>query len=90
VLDDADTLNKQKTWIYQPSLGAGFKIGQFTIDYAYTNLANQSNPLYTNVFSLKLNLIKLGGAGSGNTNQPLPSLDPIPTMQNTKPLMYNQ
>jgi hypothetical protein len=26
------------------------------IDYAFTNLANQSNPLYTNVFSLRIDL----------------------------------
>jgi hypothetical protein len=51
-LADADTLNQRKVWIYQPSLGAGFKIKGITIDYAFTNLANQSSPLYTNVFSL--------------------------------------
>jgi hypothetical protein len=28
------------------------------IDYAFTNLANQSNPLYTHVFSLKVDLVK--------------------------------
>ncbi len=57
-ISDADTLNQKKTWIYQPSLGAGFKLGNVTLDYAYTNLANQSNPLYTHVFSLRLNLAK--------------------------------
>lgn len=57
-LADADTLNQKKVWIYQPSLGAGFKIKNVTIDYAFTNLANQSSPLYTHVFSLKFNLIK--------------------------------
>jgi hypothetical protein len=57
-LADGDTLNQKKVWIYQPSLGAGFKIKNVTIDYAYTNLANQSNPLYTNVFSIKFNLVK--------------------------------
>jgi hypothetical protein len=87
VLADNDTLNKQKTWIYQPSIGAGFRIKQVTIDYAYTNLANQSNPLYTNVFSLKFNLIS---NRERNSNNPVPSLDgPIPNMQNTKPLIYN-
>jgi hypothetical protein len=55
-LDDRDTTNQQKIWIYQPSIGAGFKIGDVQIDYAFTNLANQSNPLYTNVFSLKVDL----------------------------------
>lgn len=55
-LSDGDTLNQKKVWIYQPSAGAGFRISNVTIDYAFTNLANQSNPLFTHVFSLKLNL----------------------------------
>jgi hypothetical protein len=56
-LADGDTLNMKKVWIYQPSIGAGFKIQNITIDYAFANLANQSNPLFTHVFSLKLDLI---------------------------------
>ena len=57
-LADGDTLNQKKVWIYQPSLGAGVKIKNVTLDYAYSNLANQSNPLYTHVFSLRFNLAK--------------------------------
>ena len=57
-LADGDTLNQKKVWIYQPSLGAGFKIKNVTIDYAFSNLANQSNPLYTHIFSLKFNLVR--------------------------------
>ena len=57
-LDDADITNKKKVWIYQPAIGAGFKISTVQIDYAFTNLANQSNPLYTHIFSLKLDLKK--------------------------------
>ncbi len=56
VLDDRDTTNRKKIWIYQPSIGAGFRIGDVQIDYAFTNLANQSNPLYTHVFSLRIDL----------------------------------
>lgn len=56
-LSDGDTLNQKKVWIYQPSAGAGFKIKNVTIDYAFTNLANQSNPLFTHVFSLRFNMI---------------------------------
>jgi hypothetical protein len=52
-LADGDTLNKKEVWIYQPSIGAGFKVGKVTVDYAYSNLANQSNPLYTHIISLK-------------------------------------
>jgi hypothetical protein len=55
-LDDRDTLNQRKIWIYQPSVGAGFKVGDVQIDYAFTNLANQSYPLYTHVFSLRVDL----------------------------------
>ena len=44
-LKDGDTTNQKKVWIYQPSAGAGFKIKNVMIDYAFTNLANQSNPL---------------------------------------------
>lgn len=56
-LADGDTLNQRKVWIYQPSAGAGFKIQNVCIDYAFTNLANQSNPLFTHVFSLKLDMV---------------------------------
>lgn len=57
-LDDNDSTNQQKVWIYQPSVGAGFRIANVQIDYAFTNLANQSNPLYTHVFSFKADLKK--------------------------------
>jgi len=56
-IDDADTLNKNKVWIYQPSAGAGFRIQNVRIDYAFTNLANQSNPLFTHIFSLQFDLV---------------------------------
>ncbi len=57
-LDDNDITNTSKVWIYQPSVGTGFKISNLQIDYAFTNLANQANPLYTHVFSLKADLKK--------------------------------
>lgn len=56
-LSDGDTLNQKKVWIYQPSAGVGFRLQNVRIDYAFTNLANQSNPLYTHVFSLQLDLV---------------------------------
>jgi hypothetical protein len=55
---DTDTTNSKKVWIFQPSLGAGFKFGNVGIDYGFTNLANQSNPLYTHIFSLRIDLVK--------------------------------
>lgn len=63
-LEDADITNLKKVWIYQPGLGVGFKLKNVEVDYAFTNLANQSNPLYTHIFSLKLNLFKNTGYNS--------------------------
>jgi hypothetical protein len=60
-LADGDTLNQKKVWIFQPSLGAGFRIGNVVIDYAFTDLANQSSALYTHVFSLRIDLNKIRG-----------------------------
>lgn len=57
-LADGDTLNQKKVWIYQPALGAGFKAGNVNIDYAFSNLANQSNPLFTHIFSLRVDLVR--------------------------------
>ncbi|MDB5197608.1 MAG: hypothetical protein JWP88_1979 [Flaviaesturariibacter sp.] len=56
-LADKDTMNQKKVWIYQPSAGAGFRLQNIRIDYAFTNLANQSSSLYTHVFSLQLDLV---------------------------------
>jgi hypothetical protein len=57
-LSDGDTLNQKKVWIYQPTLGAGFKIKDVGFDYAFSNLANQGNPLYSHIFSLHISLRK--------------------------------
>jgi hypothetical protein len=46
------------TWIFQPSVGAGFKVKNVAVDYAFTNLANQDAPLFTHVVSLSLQLKK--------------------------------
>ena len=57
-LADGDTLNQKKYGLFQPSAGAGFRIQNVTIDYAFTNLANQNQPgLFTHVFSLRLNMV---------------------------------
>ena len=56
-LDDRDSLNQKKVWLYQPSVGAGFHISNVTIDYAFSNLSNQGEPLFTHVFSLKLDMV---------------------------------
>ena len=57
-LRDGDTTNQKKIWIFQPSIGAGINFGNLSIDYAFSNLANQSSPLYSHIFSLKINFVK--------------------------------
>lgn len=47
--------NSKKTG-FQPNIGLGFKYKGIAIDYALTSLGNQSTALYSNVFSLKIDL----------------------------------
>ncbi len=54
VLDDADTANQKKITLYQPAIGIGVKLKIATIDYAFTSLQTQANPLFTHVISLQL------------------------------------
>jgi hypothetical protein len=41
---------------FQPNIGLGFKYKGIHVDYALTNLANQNASLYSNVFSIKVDL----------------------------------
>lgn len=41
---------------FQPNMGVGLKIKNIGIDYAYTDIGNQSQVLYSHVFSLKLEI----------------------------------
>jgi hypothetical protein len=59
VLDDKDTTNKQTFTIFQPSVGAGLRLGPLTVDYAYTSLQTQSNPLFSHIVSLRFDFNKL-------------------------------
>lgn len=56
VLDDKDTANKNGYTLFQPSFGVGLKFGAFVADYAYTSLQTQSNPLYSHIISLRLDM----------------------------------
>lgn len=57
VLDDKDTTNQKKITLLQPSIGAGFRLAKtLNIDYAYTTLQTQSNPLMTHVVSVRLDI----------------------------------
>lgn len=53
VLDDKDSTNKTYFTLFQPSMGVGLNIGPLTVDYAYTSLQTQSNPLFSHIVSAK-------------------------------------
>ncbi len=54
IADDAS----EESWIFQPNIGVGLVIGPITLDYAYTNIGNQGELLYSHVISLSLDFNK--------------------------------
>lgn len=61
VLDDKDSTNKTYFTLFQPSIGVGLKLGPLVVDYAYTSLQTQSNPLFSHIVSVRVdvkNLVK--------------------------------
>jgi len=49
--------NTEETTI-QPNLGLGLRLGRFHLDYALTDIGDGSDALYSNVFSLRLEINK--------------------------------
>jgi len=47
-------IDNSENLTFQPSFGVGFKYNGIEIDYAFTDIGDQSIALYSNVFSLKL------------------------------------
>lgn len=47
-------INNSEDLTFQPSFGVGFKYKGIQVDYAFTDIGDQSVALYSNVFSLKL------------------------------------
>jgi hypothetical protein len=48
----------KKGWSIQPNFGLGVKIKRFSIDYALTDIGDASVALYSNIFSVKIDLDK--------------------------------
>jgi hypothetical protein len=46
---------------FQPNFGVGFKYKGFSLDYALSDIGDRSVALYSNVFSLRIDLNKNGG-----------------------------
>jgi len=57
-LDNSDTLNIKRYTVFQPSVGVGFKVKSFSVDYAFTSLQMQDNPLMSHVISVRLDIMK--------------------------------
>lgn len=52
-----DDINFETTTLtFQPNFGVGLKFGRLKLDYALTDLGDQSQALYSNIFSLILDL----------------------------------
>ncbi len=49
-------IDNRKRLSFQPNIGLGFKYKGIQVDYALTDLGDQSAALYSNVFSLKVDL----------------------------------
>lgn len=43
-------------WQFQPTAGIGLNLKQFSLDYAFTDIGNQSIALYSHVFSIRLGI----------------------------------
>lgn len=56
------TFRGTEEYSIQPNIGLGLRLGNFFLDYAFTDLGNASGALYSNVFSLKFQVFK--GSGS--------------------------
>jgi hypothetical protein len=82
-LDNADTNNIKKYTVFQPSIGVGFKVKSFSVDYAFTSLQMQDNPLMSHVVSIRLDIMKSGKSKSQNI-PPSPEMNVVPADKNEK------
>ena len=49
-------IDNSESLTFQPNVGVGFKYKGIHLDYAFTDIGDQSTALYSNVFSLKIDL----------------------------------
>jgi hypothetical protein len=55
--------DKKKNLTFQPNIGIGVQFAQVVLNYAFTDIGDQSTALYSNVFSIKLLLDKPANLG---------------------------
>jgi hypothetical protein len=51
-------MNGDRPLTFQPNIGIGLRIRSIYLDYALTDIGDQSAALYSNIFSLKVNIFK--------------------------------
>lgn len=69
VLDNSDTTNQTKYTLFQPSVGVGFKIKAFNIDYSFTSLQIQDAPLMSHIISVRLDINKSRKSNPSETEE---------------------
>lgn len=57
-IQDLTDIDGNRYTDFQPNIGIGIQLKYVVIDYAMTSLANRNNGLYSNLFSIKLNINK--------------------------------
>ncbi|MDF1672651.1 MAG: PorV/PorQ family protein [Vicingaceae bacterium] len=58
-----DILNNDKI-TYQPNFGIGIKFKGIALDYAFSDIGDQSDALYSNIFSLRFDINKQNNTGT--------------------------
>lgn len=84
-LDNSDTTNKSKYTVFQPSVGVGFKIKSLSVDYAFTSLQMQDNPLMSHIISLHINIDRAKGRHHQDTKN---HFQQQPAAQTAKPTAH--
>ena len=57
-IQEVKNIDQSTSTTFQPNIGLGLRLRNLTIDYALTNIGHNSGELYSNVFSLKLTVVK--------------------------------
>lgn len=83
-LDNADTNNVKKYTVFQPSVGVGFKVKSFSVDYAFTSLQMQDNPLMSHIVSIRLDIMKSRKPQAESGAPVMPALPPAPAAPKDK------
>ncbi|MEM7160990.1 MAG: PorV/PorQ family protein [Bacteroidota bacterium] len=57
-IQQINEVNGGKSTTFQPNLGIGVKLNRISLDYALTDIGDQSVALYSNIFSMKVDIFR--------------------------------